>query len=184
LFNVEIGRSAIARQNAKRARKRQGERGIGLDIFVGPVKHESGMKTCVSFEDLLQINRPQIDEMQRIGDSFSDPNVPGACEAFTRQVKIVEGILVQTYGLGTALAKRAEDLREVAEIWNGMSSFCNAALLTLSSLKDKYPYCGTPQLYDLALDYKLACDKRYRGVLEEIACQSTEFPKGLFPEKI
>src|SRR5437773_8744032 len=32
LFNVEIGRSAIARQDAKRAMKRQGERGIGLDI--------------------------------------------------------------------------------------------------------------------------------------------------------
>src|SRR6266516_3335152 len=29
LFNVEIGRSAIARQNAKRAMKRQGERGDG-----------------------------------------------------------------------------------------------------------------------------------------------------------
>ena len=142
------------------------------------------MKTCVSFDDLLQINRPQIDEMQRIGDSFSDPNVPGACEAFTRQVKIVESILIQTYGLGTALAKRAEELREVAEIWNGMSSFCNVAFQALSSLKDKFPYCGTPQLYDLALDYKLACDKRHRGVLEEIACQSTEFPKGLFPGKI
>jgi hypothetical protein len=142
------------------------------------------MKPCVSFDDLLQINRPQIDEMQRIGDSFSDPNVPGACEAFTRQVKIVEGILVQTYGLGTALAKRAEDLLEVAEIWTGMSALCDAALQALSSLKDKYPYCGTPQLYDLALDYKLACDKRHRGVLEEIACQRTEFPKGIFPEKI
>src|SRR5438445_8468605 len=62
LFNVEIGRSAIARQNARTPNLRQGERGFSLDIFVRPGNHKSGMKTCVSFDDLLQINRPQIDE--------------------------------------------------------------------------------------------------------------------------
>src|SRR5437899_715875 len=100
------------------------------------------MKTCVSFEDLLQIHRPQIDEMRRVGESFRDPNTPDACEMFTQQVRIVEGTLRQTYREATALAKRTEDLREVAEIWGRMSSFCNFALETLASLKHKYSYCG------------------------------------------
>ncbi len=142
------------------------------------------MKTCLNFDDLLQINRPQIDEMQRVGESFPDPNSPSACEAFTQQVRLVEGLLRQTYRVAVALTKKTEDLREIAEIWSHMSDFCNSTLQALVSLKHPYPYCGTPQLYDLALDYKLACDKRHRGVLEEITCQSTEFPKGLFPEKI
>ena len=63
-----------------------------------------------------------------------------------------------------------------------MSFFCQSALAILTSLKHKYPDCGTPALYDMVLDYKLACDKRYRGAMEELACQKTEFPKGLLPE--
>lgn len=140
------------------------------------------MKPSLNFEDLLEINQPQIAEMQRVGDSFANPYEPGASEAFANQVRIVEGLLRQTYAVAAALAKKTEDLREVAEIWRHMGSFCNSTLHTLASLKEKYPSCGTPQLYDLALDFKLACDKRYRAVLEEIACQNTALPNGLLPE--
>ena len=140
------------------------------------------MSVCLNFNDFLGVGQPQIEEMQRIGDTYADPNVPGACEAFTRQVRIVQGIVIQTYGVAAALAKKADDVSEVAEIWSRMSFFCRAAMVSLSSLKHKYPYCGTPQLYDMVLDYKLACDKRYRGAMEELACQKTEFPKGLLPE--
>ena len=77
---------------------------------------------------------------------------------------------------------KADELSEVAEVWSRMSFFCRSAMVALSSLKNKYPYCGTPELYDMVLDYKLACEKRYRGAMEEVACQKTEFPKGLLPE--
>jgi hypothetical protein len=140
------------------------------------------MKACLNFGDILGVGRPQVEELQRIGDAYASPDVPGACEAFTRQVRIVEGILVQNYGIAAAMAKKAEDLDEVAEIWTAMSVFCRTALASLASLKHKYPYCGTPALYDMALDYKLACDKRYKGAMEELACQKTEIPKGLLPK--
>ena len=55
------------------------------------------MKACLNFDDILGLGQPQVQEMQRIGDAYEDPDVPGACEAFTRQVRIVGGILVQTY---------------------------------------------------------------------------------------
>jgi hypothetical protein len=140
------------------------------------------MKACLSFSDILDVSQPQITEMQRIGNFYPDASAPGACEAFTRQVRLVEGIVVQTYGVAAALAKKAEDLKEVADVWSRMSRFCHSALQILADMRHKYPYCGTPQLYDLVLDYKLAADKRYRGTLEEAACQKMEFPKGLFPK--
>jgi hypothetical protein len=140
------------------------------------------MKTCVSFEDLLRINRPQVDYMQKIGEAITDPNSLDACEIFTKQVRIVEGLLIQTYGIAAEFSKRAADLQEIADIWSSMAMFCNVVLQTLSLLKDKFPYCGTPQLYDMALDYKLECDKRFRGVLEEVSCQRVEIPKGILPE--
>jgi hypothetical protein len=84
--------------------------------------------------------------------------------------------------MAAAMARKADELNEVAEIWREMSAFCQPALEILAVLKDKYPGCGTPELYDAVLDYKLAADKRYKGVQEEIACQKVDPPKGLFPE--
>jgi hypothetical protein len=140
------------------------------------------MSACLSFSDILEVGRPQISEMERIGSMYPSAETPGACEAFTRQVRLVEGTVIQTYGVAAALARKADSLAEVVEIWGKMSCFCQSALQVLASLRHKYPYCGTPRLYDAILDYKLAADKRYKGVQEEMACQTTEIPRGLFPE--
>lgn len=140
------------------------------------------MKACLSFNDILKVGRPQLQAMQEIGDAYPSADAPGACDAFTRQVRLVEGIVVQTYGVAAAVTKKCDDLTEIADIWADMSAFCLSALNILSRLKDKYPYCGTSELYDMVLDYKLASDKRYKGVMEELACQSTSLPQGLLPE--
>ena len=140
------------------------------------------MKACLSFGDVLEVGQPRIAELERVGDMYPNGESTEACVAFTHQVGLVEGTVVQTYGIAAMLARRADDLNEVAEIWKTMSQFCQRALVVLSRLKDKYPYCGTPQLHDAVLDYKLAADKRHRGVMEEAECQKMDFPKGLLPE--
>lgn len=140
------------------------------------------MKACLDFSDILAVGQPEIEQMQRIGDAYANADEPGACEAFTRQVRKVESVVVHTYGVAAALARKADDLNEVADVWSRMSSFCQTALRGLSSLKHKYPSCGTPALYDLVLDYKLASDKRFKNASEEMACQENQFPKGLLPE--
>ncbi|MCX8089484.1 MAG: hypothetical protein N3I86_00895 [Verrucomicrobiae bacterium] len=142
------------------------------------------MNTCLSFNDILEINQPPIREMARIANQLTDSESAAACETFGRQVRLVEGIVVQTYGLAAALARKADNLNEVAEVWRKMSAFCQSALEVLAGLREKFPRCGTAELYDLVLDYKLAADQRYRGVQEEIACQTLEIPKGLFPERM
>lgn len=140
------------------------------------------MKASLDFNDILAVGEPEIEQMQRIGDAYANADEPGACEAFTRQVRKVESVVVHTYGVAAALAKKADDLNEVADVWSRMSFFCQSALRVLSNLKHKYASSGTAELYDLVLDYKLACDKRFRNASEEMACQKTQFPKGLLPE--
>src|SRR5207247_6220932 len=97
---------------------------------------------------------------------YPSADLPGACAAFSRQTRIVEGVVSQTYAIAASLARKAGDLNEVAETWRGMGEFCEAALQRLAKLKEKYPRCGALELYDLVLDYKLACDKRRQGVME------------------
>lgn len=142
---------------------------------------EYPMKACLSFDEVLALGQPQLLEMQRVGDAYPSADVPGACAAFSRQTRVVEGVVTQTYAIAASLARKAEDLNEVAEIWRRTGEFCQSALQRLTKLKDKYPKCGAPELYDLVLDYKLACDKRHKGVMEEQACLTMDFPKGLLP---
>lgn len=140
------------------------------------------MKPCLSFSDVVEVGRPRLNEMERVGNMYPNGDSPEACEAFTHQVVLVEGTVIQTYGMAAAFARKADELGDIAEVWKEASQFCQAALEVLSKLKDKYPYCGTPQLYDVVLDYKSAADKRCRGVMEEAECQKMDFPKGLLPE--
>jgi len=140
------------------------------------------MKPCLSFGDVVEAGKPRLTELQRVGNLYSDARSAEASAAFTREVNLVEATVVQTYGMAATSARKTDTLRDVAEIWKAMSQFCQNALEVLSTLKDKYPSCGTPQLYDRVLDYKLAADKRYRGAIEEATCQTRDFPKGLLPE--
>ena len=80
------------------------------------------------------------------------------------------------------LAKRTTDLRELCDIWKTASEICDSILKALKSLKDSRSECGTPQLYDLALDYKNAAFKRYQLNQEALQWEKTEIPEGLFPK--
>jgi len=140
------------------------------------------MKACLSISDLLEMGRRQTEEMQRVADLFPNAEAPGASEALARQVRLEEAMVVQTYALTAALARKTEDLSEVADIWGKMGDLCDSVLQRLAGLREKYADCGTAELYDLVLDYKLAADKRRRGALQEETCQETDFPKGLLPE--
>jgi hypothetical protein len=142
------------------------------------------MALCISFGEFLDISRPQIEEFRVLSERYAGQDTNEACEAFTRQVNIVEGLMRHAYGMSSKLARKSADLKEVSDIWSAMSALCNSALTVLTSLKDKYPYCGTAELYDFVLDLKLAADKRHDNVEEEIACQKIQMPDKLFPGTI
>jgi hypothetical protein len=107
------------------------------------------MKACLKFSDIVRLSKPQIQEMKRLGEASRTGE---GCEVFSRQVTIVEGVLIHTYGIAAELTKRLDDLQEITLIWGHMSSLCNDALIVLAGLKKAYPPCGASELYDRVLD--------------------------------
>lgn len=142
------------------------------------------MNVCLSLQDLLDLSQPQIAEMQRIAALLPRSEIPCAPEKLVQQVRLVEGSLRQTYGAAAAIARRTSELRDVAEVWQSMSTYCDSILHSLRLWKDRFPDAAPSQLYDLVLDYKLACEKRLQGVREELAWEPADSPRGLFPELI
>ena len=139
------------------------------------------MPFCLTFEQVFSTGVPRVEKLKVVGASLATYEEPGACEAFARQVSTLEDFLKETYGIAMIIARKEEDANEVASILRLMSDFCATAMNTLSGLKAKYPYCGTGELYDLALDYKMACDLRYNNLLAELECANQNLLTGLFP---
>jgi len=77
------------------------------------------------------------------------------------------------------LARRSANCEDAGETWKTMSEYANHVMVILGLLKDRYPGAGTVELYDLALDYKVAAEKRYQSNLEATLCQKTPLPEGL-----
>ena len=106
-----------------------------------------------------------------------------ACVEFTAHVRMLEGAARNIYGLAAKVTRQAERIEDVAAVWTVAGEFCDAILMSIQGLRDAFPDCGTPELYDLVLDFKLACDARRTRALEEIECQKTPTLSGLFPPR-
>ena len=133
--------------------------------------------------DILKNTMPEVSALAKVAREHPDSTVLESCEAFSMQVDRLEKVISVAYAFIMMLAKKCENGEETAGVWRGMGEFCNTALATVGALRKQYPDCGTPQLYDRILDYKIACNERYNRIMEEIACQTTPAPKGLFPEQ-
>ncbi len=136
---------------------------------------------CIEFSDIIHSNEHQVDVLAEVAAKHPNPETPGACEAFSRQARLVESVVTGSYVIAVEAARKMEGLNEIAEIWQAMGQLCDKALTVLSTLKDRYPSCGAQQLHDRLLDYKLACSRRYDQINEEILCQTMPAPMGLFP---
>jgi hypothetical protein len=109
--------------------------------------------TCISFPEILNISRPQIEEFQSLSTKFPDPMAEEACEAFSRQVIQVEGVLRNCYGVASVLARKSDDLKEVVEIWKSVSQLCHQAIQVLSSeetLPDAHDAAGQTRTNNMA----------------------------------
>ncbi len=129
-----------------------------------------------SLEILNTVNRCQVDQLKRAGQEL-DPQTD--CQAFSRIVQHVQAAVIHTYQMTAVASTREADPKAAALLWKEMSDFCDSALTEIRKVKDKYPNCGTAQLYDLALDYRRESQKRYFQNLQDSECQTP--PPGLFP---
>src|ERR1043166_968605 len=108
-----------------------------------------------------------------------DPADEESCALFRNHVRGVQSALVYTYAVIAHLSVQQKSPQEAANLWKEMIGFCEESIKVLWKLKDLYSGCGTPELYDLALDYRQKADERYHDNLEDARCQ-TPVPKGLF----
>ncbi|MBI4662920.1 MAG: hypothetical protein HY735_29265 [Verrucomicrobia bacterium] len=139
------------------------------------------MSPCLTIKDLVELNQEEVRRTTEKAAAL-DPKAPAAGEIFAHQVKALHASLLSTYRLAAHLATRTEDVQTLAEIWSAVSLACDEILRTLKTLKDDYPLCGTPELYDLALDYKNAASKRHQLNREAMEWKNATMPAGLFPE--
>ena len=139
------------------------------------------MSPCLSLKDLVELNQEQVQRTEATAQSL-DPRAPESCEIFAEQVRPLESSLIYTYRAAVYLARRTEDVEVLRDIWRAVSTACDQVLRALKTLKDDYPRCGAPALYDLALDYKNAANKRYELNREAIEWKNAKMPDGLFPE--
>ncbi len=136
--------------------------------------------TSIKLEDMNAVNRCQISEMAKAGRTL-DPGRNDSCVQFTKLVRNVEAVIRHTYQLTAHAAIREEDPSKAADLWKDMEELCQAALTELKELKEVYPHCGTPELYDLSLDYMIAAQNRRSQNMEDAECLNMPVPAGLFP---
>lgn len=126
-----------------------------------------------------EVNRCQVGAMETAGQQL-DPSQTESGELFGARVRNVEAAIVHTYALIAHAAIKEASPDAAATLWKGMVEQCDQALRVLRQFKDLYPDCGTPELYNLALDYRREAEERYRQNSEDAQCQMP-IPAGLFP---
>lgn len=135
----------------------------------------------ISLETLVSLNQGPFAEMVRTAEQL-DPSDQGSCGKFTKCVVRCETALKQMYRASALLAKEAEDDAVEGQIWKQMVVYADGVIKTLAELKGIYPECGTPELYNLALDYRSAAQERFEVSLSAKECQTNQALSHLFPQ--
>jgi len=135
----------------------------------------------ITLETLVTLNQGPFDEMIRTAESM-DPASQNSSWRFTRCVHSCETALRQMYRASVLLAKEAENDEAEAQIWKQMVAYSDRAIQTLAKFEKIYPDCGTPELYNLALDYRNAAQERFEASLSANACQTNPAITRLFPQ--
>lgn len=123
----------------------------------------------VDFKDVDALNRCDVSEMERFGNQL-DPELPESCEEFGQHVQKVQAALIHTYAMIARSAVRKENPADAAALWEIMRDFCDFTVEKLENLKERFPLCGTPELYDLSLDYRLAAEEGYDQNTRDAEC--------------
>jgi hypothetical protein len=129
---------------------------------------------------VTMVNRCQIAELEEAG-SKAGSEADGRA-IFTRQVENLEAAIKHTYQIVAFKASRETDPEKAALLWKEMDEYCLLSLRTLRKWKEIFPSCGTPYLYDLALDYRNEAYRRYSQNLQDAEWAKTPPPSGLFPK--
>jgi hypothetical protein len=132
-----------------------------------------------ALETVSDVNDSQIRGMQEALETL-DSTRSDSSGRFQQHVKSVEAVVVYTYTLTAHLALRRPS-KEASDLWAKYIHLCDSALATLTKARERFPDCGTGELYDLTIDHRLAASERYTANLQDAECQKLKIPDFLFP---
>jgi len=81
------------------------------------------------------------------------------CAPFHTEARDLESNLLTIYRLCAMLARKEQDLKEIAQIWGGMIGLCDTVAAVLNNLAQKHPQCGAGSYYDRVLDLRNKCNR-------------------------
>ena len=81
------------------------------------------------------------------------------CAPFHTEARELESNLLTIYRLCAMIARKEQDLKEIAKIWGGMIELCDTFGAVLNNLAKKHPQCGADSFYDRVLDLRNKCNR-------------------------
>ncbi len=122
---------------------------------------------------------PVSSELERLGSIYPNGDSEEACVAFTEEVALHKATVKLAYRHIVTCLKGSSDLDEMIRCWNILIRFIDQSLDIVRDLRERFPYCGTPDLYNELLEYRTAATQRRDEAQEERECVG-EVPGGLF----
>ena len=146
------------------------------------IVHLGGMTCSEQTENYFRIMfAPVSSELERLGEVYPNGETQEACEAFTGEVNLHKATVKLAYRHVVTCLKGASDLDVIVKCWDILIRFIDRSTDIVRGLKERFPYCGTPELYNELLEYRNAASKRRDQALEERECIG-QLPEGLFAD--
>jgi len=113
------------------------------------------MSSCLAVSDFNELGDAMLSAFDRRVERLPS----GLCAPFYEEARNLETELLSIYRMVALLARREEDLSQIADLWAGMTEICRQATARLHDLSQSYPNCGTQIYYDRILDLTNKCQR-------------------------
>ena len=81
------------------------------------------------------------------------------CSPFHAEAGRLEIQLLTIYQMVATIARKLDDLSEIASLWGSLVDICDIFAGKLEVLHTEHPYCGADSYYDKVLDLRNKCQR-------------------------
>lgn len=111
------------------------------------------MKSCLEGQDIQEMGESMASDFDRrialIPESL--------CGPFNAEARDLETKLLAIHQMAARMARKLDDLGEVAALWGCVVRTCDVFAKSLNALHSKHPGCGADLYYDRVLDLRNRC---------------------------
>ena len=111
------------------------------------------MNNCLRSSDFAELGTSAVKEFQRRVHNLSDD----LCAPFHDEARCLETEILSFYKVAALHAKRADNLDQVASVWQTMARICDDAAKEIEALHKKHPECGAGSYRDKLIDLRNKC---------------------------